>query len=221
MTGEERCEALRHCRYVDEVVRDAPWELDDEFLERHKIDFVAHDDIPYGTVDADDVYRFLKERGMFVATQRTEGVSTSDLVARIVKDYDMYVRRNLDRGYSAKEMNVSFLNVGAPSEYSLQWLETLPDGAFIMMFNWFVLQEKKFQLQNKMDALKKKGNDLVENLGEKKHELITKWEEKSREFIHSFLELFGRDGTLVSAVYVDLLIAIVNFVKMIETPRRP
>lgn len=49
-----------------------------------------------------------------------------------------------------------------------------------------------------MDALKKKGNDLVENLGEKKHELITKWEEKSREFIHSFLELFGRDGTLVS-----------------------
>ncbi|XP_022647232.1 choline-phosphate cytidylyltransferase B-like isoform X2 [Varroa jacobsoni] len=168
MTDEERCEALRHCRYVDEVVRDAPWELDDAFLERHKIDFVAHDDIPYGTADADDVYRFIKERGMFVATQRTEGVSTSDLVARIVRDYDMYVRRNLDRGYSAKEMNVSFLN------------------------------EKKFQLQNKMDALKKKGNDLVENLGEKKHELITKWEEKSREFIHSFLELFGRDGTLLA-----------------------
>ncbi|OQR77244.1 choline-phosphate cytidylyltransferase B-like [Tropilaelaps mercedesae] len=168
MTGEERCEALRHCRYVDEVIRDAPWEIDDAFLEKHKIDFVAHDDIPYGTADADDVYRFLKERGMFVATQRTQGISTSDLVARIVKDYDMYVRRNLDRGYSAKEMNVSFLN------------------------------EKKFQLQNKMDALKKKGNDLVENLGEKKHELITKWEEKSREFIHSFLELFGRDGTLLA-----------------------
>ena len=76
MTDLERYEALRHCRYVDEVVIDAPWTLDEEFLELHKIDFVAHDDAPY-TIgsEADDVYAFVKKRGMFVATQRTEGVS--------------------------------------------------------------------------------------------------------------------------------------------------
>lgn len=73
MTDNERYEALRHCRYVDEVVRDAPWELTDEFLQDHKIDFVAHDEIPYGTESSDDIYAPLKAKGMFVATERTEG----------------------------------------------------------------------------------------------------------------------------------------------------
>ncbi|XP_040356039.1 choline-phosphate cytidylyltransferase B isoform X5 [Ixodes scapularis] len=166
MTDSERYEAVRHCRYVDEVVRDAPWVLDNAFLEEHKIDFVAHDEIPYTMGNEEDVYKLIKERGMFLATQRTDGISTSDLVARIVKDYDVYVRRNLARGYSARDMNVSFLN------------------------------EKKFLLQNKMDELKDKSKQLVENFEGKRHEFIQKWEDRSREFIFNFLELFGREGRL-------------------------
>ncbi|KAL0849920.1 hypothetical protein ABMA28_011848 [Loxostege sticticalis] len=166
MTEDERYEAVRHCRYVDEVVRDAPWEYDEEFLEKHKIDFVAHDDIPYTTEDCEDTYAMIKAKDMFVATQRTEGVSTSDIVARIVRDYDIYVRRNLARGYSAKELNVSFLN------------------------------EKKFRLQNKMDELKDKGKKVMTNIGEKRVDILTKWEEKSRELIDAFLLLFGADGRL-------------------------
>lgn len=163
MNEIERYEAVRHCRYVDEIVQDAPWEVDEEYLTKHKIDFIAHDDIPYGSDDCNDVYAKWKAKGMFVATERTEGVSTSDIVARIVRDYDIYVRRNLARGYSAKDLNISYLN------------------------------EKKIRLQNKMHELKDKGKKVIDNLGEKKDDLISKWEEKSRDFIESFLLLFGRE----------------------------
>lgn len=168
MTEEERYEAVRHCRYVDEVIRDAPWELTEDFLEIHRIDFIAHDDLPYGAEGSDDIYAMIKRKDMFAATQRTEGVSTSDIVARIVRDYDVYVRRNLARGYSAKELNVSFLS------------------------------EKKFRLQNKMDELKDKGKKVMTNIGEKRVDIITKWEEKSRDFIDAFLLLFGPEGRLTN-----------------------
>uniref|UniRef100_A0A8C7AMC9 choline-phosphate cytidylyltransferase n=1 Tax=Neovison vison TaxID=452646 RepID=A0A8C7AMC9_NEOVI len=138
-----------------------------------QIDFVAHDDIPYSSAGSDDVYKHIKEAGMFAPTQRTEGISTSDIITRIVRDYDVYARRNLQRGYTAKELNVSFIN------------------------------EKKYHLQERVDKVKKKVKDVeekskefVQKVEEKSIDLIQKWEEKSREFIGSFLEMFGPEGAL-------------------------
>ncbi|KAL1699728.1 hypothetical protein EV121DRAFT_264891 [Schizophyllum commune] len=94
MTHAERLEAVRHCRWVDEVVADAPWIIDQAFLDKWQIDYVAHDEAPYpvkaGGEDAmpsEDVYAFVKEQGKFLPTRRTPGVSTSDLLERIVTGY--------------------------------------------------------------------------------------------------------------------------------------
>ena len=60
MNETERYEAIRHCRYVDELVHSAPWTIDEQFLQKHKIDFVAHDDLPYGAGNEEDIYKWLK-----------------------------------------------------------------------------------------------------------------------------------------------------------------
>ncbi|KAF4315409.1 hypothetical protein G195_011029, partial [Phytophthora kernoviae 00238/432] len=113
MTDKERYESLRHCKWVDEVVEDAPWVLSDEFLEKHQIDYVCHDALPYsdtsGEASEGDVYARIKAMGKFLETRRTDGISTSDLIIRIIAQYDTFIRRNLQRGYSGKDMNVPFI----------------------------------------------------------------------------------------------------------------
>jgi len=78
MNETERYEAIRHCRYVDELVPGAPWTIDEQFLHKHKIDFVAHDDLPYGAGGEDDIYKWLK------VCRRRFG-SVSNVVGRISK----------------------------------------------------------------------------------------------------------------------------------------
>uniref|UniRef100_A0A8B9L9Z4 choline-phosphate cytidylyltransferase n=1 Tax=Astyanax mexicanus TaxID=7994 RepID=A0A8B9L9Z4_ASTMX len=163
MNEDERYDAVTHCRYVDEVVRNAPWTLTPEFLTKHR---VSHRPASW----SDPLLVFA---GMFAPTQRTEGISTSDIITRIVRDYDVYVRRNLQRGYTAKELNVSFIN------------------------------EKKYHLQERVDKVKQKVRDVeekskefVQKVEEKSIDLIQKWEEKSREFIGNFLQMFGPEGAL-------------------------
>lgn len=109
LTDKQRCETLNHCKWVDEVIPNAPWCVTPEFLKEHKIDYVAHDDLPYASSDSDDIYKPIKEKGMFLTTQRTEGISTSDIITKIIRDYDKYLMRNFARGATRKELNVSWL----------------------------------------------------------------------------------------------------------------
>jgi len=43
----ERCENVKHCKWVDEIVFPCPWVISEKFLDDTDIDYVAHDDLPY------------------------------------------------------------------------------------------------------------------------------------------------------------------------------
>ncbi|OBT50087.1 hypothetical protein VE04_08969, partial [Pseudogymnoascus sp. 24MN13] len=80
LSGQERAETVRHCKWVDEVIDNCPWIVTPAFLEEHQIDYVAHDDLPYGADEGDDIDMPIEEASEFFVTQRTEGVSTTGII---------------------------------------------------------------------------------------------------------------------------------------------
>ncbi|CAG8645127.1 6432_t:CDS:10 [Cetraspora pellucida] len=177
LNEHERVESLRHCKWVDEVIEHAPWVVTSEFIEKYKIDYVAHDDIPYSSDDTSDVYAFVKEQGRFLPTQRTDGVSTSDLITRIVRDYDQYVRRNLERGVSPRELNISFLK-----EQEIHMKKSISEIRTTIHQNW---HGTKVELSNDLSELK---NDLAQT--------FAVWEYRSQEFVRGFAARFGAESVV-------------------------
>ena len=50
MNEKERCDIIKHCKWVDEVLFPAPWSYGLDFVNKHNIDYVAHDDVPYAAL---------------------------------------------------------------------------------------------------------------------------------------------------------------------------
>jgi len=48
----------------------------------------------------------MKELNRFLPTRRTDGISTTDLIVRIIKDRDMYFERSIKKGMKLDELNL-------------------------------------------------------------------------------------------------------------------
>ena len=83
MTLAERVAVIESCRYVDEVIEDAPFRVTEEFLEEHAITAVVHgDDLsPEG---AESVYGPAAAAGRLIYLPRTAGISTTQLIQRVL-----------------------------------------------------------------------------------------------------------------------------------------
>jgi len=87
MNDQERLTMVEGCKFVDEVIPGCPYVMSKEYLEyvieKHNIDYVIHGDDPC-IVDGKDVYAEAKTAGKFRTIPRTEGVSTTDIVGRML-----------------------------------------------------------------------------------------------------------------------------------------
>jgi len=84
MTLAERVAMVGACRYVDEVIPDAPLRLTHAFLDEHDLALVVHGDDLSADVAA-DVYGPALDTGRPRLLPRTGDVSTTDLIARVLR----------------------------------------------------------------------------------------------------------------------------------------
>ncbi|MBA3783663.1 MAG: adenylyltransferase/cytidyltransferase family protein [Nocardioides sp.] len=83
MTLTERVAVIESCRYVDQVIADAPFKVTQDFLREHEITTVVHgDDLP--SEGAESIYGPAVGTGNFVYVQRTRGISTTQLIQRVL-----------------------------------------------------------------------------------------------------------------------------------------
>lgn len=87
MNDEERMTMVSGCKFVDQVVPNCPYVMSSEYLDyvfdKYQVDFVIHGDDPC-IVDGKDVYAAAKAKGKYLSIPRTEGVSTTDFIGRML-----------------------------------------------------------------------------------------------------------------------------------------
>ncbi|AIO00982.1 ethanolamine-phosphate cytidylyltransferase, putative [Leishmania panamensis] len=84
MHAEERYEALRACKWVDYVVENYPYCTRLKDVQRFEIDYVVHGDDISVDLDGNNSYQEIIDAGKFKVVKRTEGISTTNLVGRML-----------------------------------------------------------------------------------------------------------------------------------------
>jgi cytidyltransferase-like protein len=82
LTMEERVACVAGCRYVDEVIPNAPFTIDRAWIEKHDIHLVVHGN-DFGQEQLESYYKVPQEMGILRTVPYTEGISTSEIILRI------------------------------------------------------------------------------------------------------------------------------------------
>ena len=75
---------MRACKWVDEVAEGTEYTVTLETLARYNCDYYAHGDDTIYDADGNDICALFKKHNKFKMFKRTEGVSTTDIIGKLL-----------------------------------------------------------------------------------------------------------------------------------------
>ena len=123
---QERYRMVRAIKWVDEVVENAPFSTDLEYLDKYNCDFCVHGEDISLTMEGIDAYQLVKNNKRYREIKRTQGVSTTDLVGRMLlmtKSHHEPDENSMPNAQQTKEMSSSSSS-SSPWTKSCQFLAT-------------------------------------------------------------------------------------------------
>jgi ethanolamine-phosphate cytidylyltransferase len=97
MNESERYALARECKWVDEVVEDAPFTPTPEFLDQVNCYYGVHGDDVTPNSTGVDAYQTLRDAKRLKIIKRTEGISTTALVGKLLLMTRDHHQENVDQ----------------------------------------------------------------------------------------------------------------------------
>lgn len=102
----ERSLSVLACRYVDEVIIGAPWEVSKDVITTFNISVVVHGTISeYNSslTSETDPYRVAKSMGVYQLLESPKNTTTTSVAERIMANHEAYTKRNAKKSESEKK----------------------------------------------------------------------------------------------------------------------
>ncbi|KAK8228279.1 phosphoethanolamine [Phyllosticta capitalensis] len=103
MTLKERIAAVDACRWATKSIPHAPYVTSLPWISHYGCKYVVHGDDITSDASGEDCYRFVKAAGRFKIVKRTPGISTTDLVGRMLLCTKTHFIKSLDKALSGEE----------------------------------------------------------------------------------------------------------------------